>query len=306
MPATIRLPFTLQRRLEAASSLFLNPLGHRVDFSRPRGEAALVPPDSVSWRIFKNPISLFLGGIAAVILELADPAVRTGVWEHSTFRSDPLGRLRRTGIAAMLTVYGPMSMSLPAIARIVRMHSRVNGTTPEGQAFSANDPDLLTWVHVTALFGFAEAYCRYVEPLGQLHFDAVYKEGLPILALYGAVGAPASQSAAGALFDARRDRLERSPIVFKFLEIMAETPSFPASLLWMQPLMVRAAVELLPHWVRIRLGLERHVLRRHERWMVQLAGAAAERIVLQEGPAVQSCLRLGLPATHLYMRQRTA
>src|ERR1700733_3668356 len=79
------------------------------DFAQPAGEAALVAADSVSWRIFKNPVALFVGGVAAVILELAEPAVRTGVWEHSSFRRDPVQRLRRTGLAAMVTVYGARS-----------------------------------------------------------------------------------------------------------------------------------------------------------------------------------------------------
>lgn len=281
--------------------MFLHPLGDRVDFGSPRGEAALVPADSVSWRIFKNPISMYVGGIAAVILELADPAVRTGVWEHSTFRSDPLGRLRRTGLAAMVTVYGPKSLSQPMIARIVRMHARVAGETPDGRSFAANDPALLTWVHATATFGFVEAYGRYVAPLRQSEIDSVYREGAPMLDLYGATAAPESRDAANALFESRRGRLERSPIVLTFLQIMAKTPAFPKSLLWMQPLMVRAAVELLPDWIRNLLGLtEGHGLRRGERWLVQAAGALADRVVLKEGPAAQSCLRLGLPVTYLY------
>ena len=302
MPAAIRLPLTLQRRLEAASTSFLHPIpANRVDFSQPAGEAALVPPDSVSWRIFKNPLSLFIGGVAAVLLELADPAVRTGVWEQSTFRSDPLRRLRRTGLAAMVTIYGPRSISQPMIAGIVRMHSRVNGTTPDGQPFAANDPVLLTWVHATATFGFVEAYSRYVEPLGRSAVDSVYREGAPTLALYGAAEAPLSQAAASALFESRRGRLEPSPILFKFLQIMAQTPAFPPALSWLQALLLRAAVDLLPDWVRLRLGLtEQHALRRRERWMVNLAGALADRIVLKEGPAAQSCIRLGLPATYLY------
>src|SRR5580698_7217942 len=102
----IRLPQLLESRLEALSAALLQPdEGRRIDFTQPAGEAALAAADSVSWRIFKNPIALLIGGIAAVILELAEPAVRTGVWEHSSFRKDPMGRLRRTGSAAMVTVY---------------------------------------------------------------------------------------------------------------------------------------------------------------------------------------------------------
>jgi uncharacterized protein (DUF2236 family) len=53
-----------------------------IDFLRPVGEAALVPPDSVSWHAFKNALSVFIGGVTAVIMELAEPLVRTGVGAH--------------------------------------------------------------------------------------------------------------------------------------------------------------------------------------------------------------------------------
>jgi hypothetical protein len=78
-------------------------------FSQPNGEAALVSPGSVSWRVFNNPLSLFIGDVTAVVMELAEPRVRTGVWEHTNFREDPIQRLRRTGLAAMVTVYGARS-----------------------------------------------------------------------------------------------------------------------------------------------------------------------------------------------------
>jgi len=44
-------------RLEAAARALLESdhVSH-IDFSRPTDEAALVSPDSVSWRVFKNPL----------------------------------------------------------------------------------------------------------------------------------------------------------------------------------------------------------------------------------------------------------
>src|SRR5271165_1198168 len=140
----IHLPASVQRRLDASAAVLLNPRdGRSVDFTQPLGEEALLAPDSVSWRIFKNPIALLIGGVAAVILELAEPAVRTGVWEHSSFRKDPMGRLRRTGSAAMVTVYSARSVSEPLIAGVVKMHAKVTGQTPAGRAYSANDERLL-------------------------------------------------------------------------------------------------------------------------------------------------------------------
>ena len=86
----IVLPWPLQSSVEAMARVLLEP-GDRshIDFSRPVGEAALLSPESVSWRVFKNPLSLFIGGVTAVIMELAEPRVRTGLWEHTTFRLDP-------------------------------------------------------------------------------------------------------------------------------------------------------------------------------------------------------------------------
>ncbi len=297
--AVLVLPF-----LDAlARELVRSKDGPIVDFAHPSGEQALVPPDSVSWRIFKNPVALFVGGVAAVILELAEPAVRTGVWEHSSFRRDPVHRLRRTGLAAMVTVYGAESEAKAMIAHVVRLHDKVVGRTPAGEPYRANDVSLLTWVQATAGFGFAQAYHRYVHSLEPAELDRLCEEGLAAARLYGAADAPASQAALERLFASKRDRLEASPIVFEFLEIMREEPVFPPMLRPLQGLLIRAAVDLVPVWVRERLGVAATFgLRFWQRPLVRLAGALADRVMLRSSPAAQACLRLGLPADYLYRR----
>jgi uncharacterized protein (DUF2236 family) len=286
-----------------ARGLVQPPDGPPVDFTQPAGEPALVPADSVSWRIFRNPVALFVGGVAAVLLELADPGVRTGVWEHSSFRSDPVRRLQRTGLAAMITVYGARSQAEAMIASVVRMHERVSGHTPAGEAYRANDARLLTWVQATAGFGFAEAYHRYVRPLRPEEFDRLWRESRPAARLYGAVDAPSSQAGILALIEAKRDRLEASAIVFEFLDLMRDAPVLPGPLRPVQRLMIRAAVELVPGWIRERLGLDTSLgLRAWQRPLVRIAGALADRLMLHSSPAVQSCRRLGLPDDYLYSR----
>jgi uncharacterized protein (DUF2236 family) len=298
----IRLPYVFESRLESLSASLLQPIeGRRVDFTQPPGEPSFAPADSVSWRIFKNPIALLVGGITAVILELADPAVRTGVWNYSSFATDPMGRLRRTGLAAMVTVYGARSVSEPMIAGIVRMHARVTGETPSGEAFSANDVRLLSWVQATASYGFGTAYSEYVSPLSRLDFDRMYAEGGPAARCYGALEIPTSEAHWQALLVGMRDRLEPSDILMQFLRIMSGTPAFPAPLRWMQPILVRAAVALVPDWLHAPLGLSHLApLTRVERHLVKLAGAALDRIVLPASPPSQACRRLGLPSGYLY------
>jgi uncharacterized protein (DUF2236 family) len=297
---SLQLP--LVSRLENVSRALLWSVdGKAADFSRPPGEPALASPASVSWRIFKNPVSLFIGGVAAVILELAEPRVRTGVWEHSGFRKDPVRRLKRTGLAAMITVYGARSTAESMIAGVRRMHEHVRGATPAGKAYAANDPELLNWVHATAAFGFLEAYHAYVSPLSEADRGRYYCEGGAAAALYGVTRKPGSAAEINALFEDMHGRLEPSAIVFEFLDIMRQAPIFPPVLRLSQPLLVRAAIDITPSWVREILELPSGpCLRDWEALFVKRAGAAAERIMLPSSPAVQSCLRLGLPADYLY------
>ena len=303
MNAPIVLPWPLRSGLEAATRALFD-LGDQssADFLRPAGEAALVSPDSVSWRVFKNPLSLFIGGVAAVIMELAEPRVRTGVWEHTTFRVDPIRRLRRTGLAAMITIYGARGTAEATIARVRRMHDRVAGLTPAGKAYSANDPELLNWVQSTAAYGFLQAYHSYVRPLSDLERDRYYAEGTLAAGLYGA-SASTSEAALEMRFEAMANQLERSDILFEFLTIMRSAPILPMPLRPLQPLLVRAAIELTPHWLQTIVGLTDHGLNAWEAGVVRQIGAFSDCVVLETNPAVQACRRMRLSANYLYVQR---
>jgi uncharacterized protein (DUF2236 family) len=270
-----------------------------IDFRAPKGEAALVAADSVSWRVFSNPVALFVGGIAAVLLELAEPRVRSGVWDHSGFRSDPVRRMTRTGLAAMVTVYGARSVAERMIAGVRRMHGKVAGATPGGMAYQANDPELLDWVQATASFGFLEAYCTFVKPLTAAERDRFYGEGRVAASLYGATGAPQTVAEQQALFARTMPKLERSDIVFEFLDIVGRAPMLPRPA---RSLFIRAAVQIVPADIRAVLGLERHGLKSWEMPLVKSAGRIAERMRLGDTPPIQACERLGLPADYLWRR----
>jgi len=304
--APIVLPWPLRSGLEAATRALFD-LGDQssADFLRPLGEAALVSPDSVSWRVFKNPVSLFIGGVAAVIMELAEPRVRTGVWEHTSFRIDPIRRLRRTGLAAMVTIYGARGMAEAMIARVRRMHDRVAGSTPAGKAYRATDPELLNWVQGTAAYGFLQAYHAYVRPLSDLERDRYYAEGTLAASLYGA-SAATSEAALEMRFEAMANQLERSDILFEFLAIMRSAPILPLPLRPVQPLLIRAAIDLTPYWLRRIVGLTDHGLDAWEAGVVRQLGALADRIVLETNPAVQACRRMRLSANYLYVHHNAS
>lgn len=233
----------------------------------------LIPSGSVSWRVFKNPVAAFVGGVAAVLLELAEPRVRTGVWEHTTFRTDPLSRMKRTGEATMVTVYGARAEAEKMIAGIRKMHERVRGVTPDGVPYHANDPELLNWVHVTASYGFLEAYAAFVRPVSAAEKDEFYLAGIEAASLYGAVGAPRSDAERREQFKMMLPLLEPSPIIFEFIDIIERTRILPFPLKALQKTVIRAAIDILPDEVRERLDLgSTHDLGLYERSLLRWLG----------------------------------
>jgi uncharacterized protein (DUF2236 family) len=295
----------VDRLTEPVAQMMQPPPDMHFDFLHPKGEPALLAPHSVSWRIFKNPVSVFVGGVAAVILELAEPSVRSGVWDHSSFRKNPVMRLRRTGAAAMMTVYGPAEAAEKMIERVVRIHGQIRGTTPSGLPYKANDQRLLDWVQATASYGFVEAYSRFVHRLTEPERSQAFAEGAMAARLYGAVGAPRSHAEWNALLAKTRPALERSPTVFEFLDIMNKAPLVPRSLRPVQRLMVGAAVDVVPDDIRLMLGLKHAGLSSMQRRLVRLAGQISDRVPIRAAPPAQASIRVGRDPMFLY-RQASA
>ena len=227
-----------------------------------------------------------------MLLELAEPSVRAGVWDHSSFRKDPMMRLKRTGFAAMMTVYGPRSAAEDMIARVRQMHARVEGTTEDGTAYHANDPRLLDWVQATATFGFVEAYSRFVAPLSQAEKSAAFLEGVPAAELYGAIAVPRSWREWESLLDRTAPMLEGSPVLDEFLTIMATARILPPPLRWLQRMLVRAAVEVTPDRVRSLPQLQGKGLRRGEMSLLRLLARLAGRAPMGDLPPAQAERRL--------------
>ncbi|MBI1252274.1 MAG: DUF2236 domain-containing protein [Alphaproteobacteria bacterium] len=275
-------------------------LGWRVDFANPPGAAAFAGPDSMSWRVFKNPVALAVGGVAAVLLEFADARIRSGVWDHSIFKQDPLGRSQRTGMAAMVGVYGPQDAARRVIQGVTNMHARVSGETPGGQAYRALEPELLDWVSSTAGFGFLHAYDQFVAPLSDAQKQRFYQEGWPVARLYGVETLLRSDDDFFAMMEKLARRFEPHPIVEEFLAIIWSGRGSPAPP-FIARAMARASVSILPPLVRERLALgPEHALRGWERTMLKAMGALAERTPIPSAPPAQACVRIGLPADFLY------
>ncbi len=270
--------------------------GYAIDYLHPAGEPALVPADSPQWRVFKNPIAMAVGGVAAVLLEFADARIRSGVWDHSIYKVDPIGRSRRTGIAAMAGVYGPASAARRIIGGVNRMHRKVVGETPAGEGYRALDPELLDWVSATAGYGFLEAYHRFVAPVSPADRARYYRDGEAVARLYGVQRPLTSDADFHAMLETLLPRFEAHPINLEFLEIIMSGRAAPTIPKVLHRALARAAVSILPPAVRARLGLGTAFdLTAIDRLMLRAAGKLADRVRDRNAPAWQAAVRLGLP-----------
>jgi uncharacterized protein (DUF2236 family) len=109
-------------------------------------------PDTVTWRLYREPLFV-LGGVRALLLQIAHPAVADGVARFSNFKSDPFGRGYRT-FAAMAQIYfGDKTQADRMAQRLWRIHEGIQGAYPDPHAgakpYTANDPGLLLWVLAT-------------------------------------------------------------------------------------------------------------------------------------------------------------
>lgn len=78
-----------------------------IDYDRPLGDAGLFGPDSVTWRIHAEFPGMLSGGLCALLLQTLHPLALAGVYDHSNFRQDLVGRLRRTTQFVAATSYAP-------------------------------------------------------------------------------------------------------------------------------------------------------------------------------------------------------
>lgn len=281
-------------------------LGWTIDYSRPVGEPAYLQPGSVHWRIYKNPVALAVGGVAAVLLEFADARIRSGVWDHSTYKADPIGRSKRTGLAAMVGVYGPQSAARRVIQGVTNMHARVQGATPAGEAYKALDIELLDWVSATAGYGFLNAYDRFVSPLSEAEKTRFYEEAGPIARLYGVQYSPKSTADFMSMLEKLVDRFEPHPIVGEFLDIIQSGQAAPGTPKFLHRALARASVSLLPGIVREKLALgTEYDLTATDRLALKTAGKLADRIPVPGSAPCQASKRLGLPENFLYLSRGT-
>ncbi|MHC8341914.1 oxygenase MpaB family protein [Pseudomonas sp. RT6P73] len=267
----------------------------KLDLENPKGDPGLFGPDSVSWQVHGDFSSMLIGGISALMLQALHPLALAGVWDHSNFREDMIGRLRRTSQFISGTTFGSCKDADWLIEKVRTIHLQVVGIAPDGRPYAASDPDLLTWVHVAEVSNFLAAHLRYRNPhLSLIDQDRYYGEIARIAERLGARDVPRSREEIADYLERIRPQLlcdQRSREVLRLL-LNAPAPSRLA-----KPfggLMMQAGIDLLPDWASDMLGVNQNPLQRQLIRASVKRSAPMLRWAMRNGSVQRAKRRMGL------------
>jgi len=216
-------------------------------------------------RLGNSPVTPFLGGGAAVLLQVAHPLVAAGVVDHSGYDRDLWRRLVRTLQALYLITFGDREEAERAGAAVQAVHARVHGRTrarlgcfPAGTTYSASDPELMLWVHATLVHSSLAAYERFQQPLTHEERARYYQEMNLVARLFGtpAAALPHSYEDFRTYFD---DQLRSSTITVtgparEVADVILSAP-LPAPIRLLAPAHRLATAHILPAELRHQYGL---------------------------------------------------
>jgi uncharacterized protein (DUF2236 family) len=218
-------------------------------------DPGLFGPDSVTWRIHGDP-AMALGGLRALLLQALHPLAMAAVAQHSTFRTDPWGRLFRTGEYVASVTFGTTAEAEAAAARVRGVHRRLRGVEAEsGVAYRVDDPHLLLWVHCSEVDSFLTAYRRCGARLTRADADRYVAEQVRAAALVGVPpeACPDSAAALAAYFTRMRPQLRATAEARAAARFILAPPlPLPARPAWAA--LAAVAFGLLPPWARRRYG----------------------------------------------------
>jgi uncharacterized protein (DUF2236 family) len=237
----------------------------RTHAQRLRARDGYFSPESVVRRLGNSPVTPFLGGGAAVLLQVAHPLVACGVVEYSGYDQNLWRRLVGTLRALYLITFGDREEAEQAGARVQALHAGVHGRTqeqlgpfPPGTTYAASDPDLMLWVHATLVYSSLAAYERFVQPLSERERELYHEEMSLVARLFGtpAEVLPASYGEFVGYWESQLagDTLAVTQLARKVADVILAAP-LPAPLRLLAPAHRLATTHILPPRLRAEYAL---------------------------------------------------
>jgi uncharacterized protein (DUF2236 family) len=153
-------------------------------------------PGSAVWAVHSS-MSPIVAGIRTLLMQSLHPGALAGVHEHSNFRDDPLARLAATIRWIFTVTYGSKAAAEDASRRVQRLHEPVHGSFVDNAGaarhYSANDPKLAKWIHITFTDAFLTAHKLWGGPIPGGP-DAYVREWAQAGRLMGVVDPPLTEA----------------------------------------------------------------------------------------------------------------
>ena len=258
-PRTSRLPGLEPARRAVAEAVRSRVVGERADERAVELFTAPGPrwfADGRPIRVVHADVSMFIGGLRALLFQSLHPLAMAGVAAHSDYRADPWGRLQRTADFLAATTFGPASESERAIAMVKKVHERVVGIASDGRPYRANDPHLLKWVHIAEVDSFVAAHRAFGETTLSAHDYDHYVADMSVIAEHlGVVEPPRSMRQLQQQLRYYRHELRGSKEARDAARYLLFTPPLPLLVRPAYGVLGAAAVSLLPAWTRLPLRL---------------------------------------------------
>ena len=220
----------------------------------------LFGPDSVTWRIMKEPV-IWVAGFRALYLQALHPRVMRGTWQNTSFAKpgEAWGRFVRTAEFVGVRTYGTMAQVDRAARRVRKLHASLTGTDADGTEFRLNEPELLLWVHCGEVASYVDIARRSGVGVCAADLDAFVDEQRRSAAVVGLdpAAVPASVSALEAYYERIRPSLYACPEAKQALR-KSYYPDVPAefrALRLMVPPLNTLAFASLPRWARRMYGM---------------------------------------------------
>ncbi|MBF6330282.1 oxygenase MpaB family protein [Nocardia transvalensis] len=126
-------------------------------------------------------ITFSLTGGSAFLLQTMEPTIAAVVDEHSTFRTDPLGRAARSIASVMMWIYAGEE-ALAEADRLRTMHATLNTVDAHGVRHTALSSGPWAWVLHTAVYAYTEGNRYFTrQELTEAEKEQYYREVVQLM-----------------------------------------------------------------------------------------------------------------------------
>jgi uncharacterized protein (DUF2236 family) len=237
----------------------LETVGGRHDepevYDGPDGDPGLAGgPGSISWEINGDLASVAAAGMGAIIMEVLHPSVMAGVFQQSSYATEPLKRAQNTLGYVMRTTFGNTEAATAVIEHVKHVHGFIEGTRPDGVPYRALDPELIAWVHTCIPWAIMEAFHRYRRPLTLEERDRYLAEHVRIGLMGGADWVPSSMAELDEYVERMRPLMGMNEQTRQFIDFLAgDSPGefrVGSRKQLENRLGIAASMSLMPTWAR--------------------------------------------------------